>query len=297
MSNVKTINLTGVETEVNFEQKFMCFWVQNLGSDDVYASIDAGAGPESDGVIFIGAGASARVSAADLSRISTLYLTGSGKVQIVGCYSVHSPFMRKKKGGDDKNITLINLPLTSGNFDGYGYGIIASGANTYNSFTEDGLVLSRNPESWFLFTIGDYKPVSVLTIELDFMLTKINPPQQVIIGTVTDNSSSIAEVVINNSSNTVVYVTYGKTVPIGNIELNTWHHIKMTYYNNFNNVSVQLDDQEAVHADFVNNQYSRKNDYGIGMIYRAGFGNNSMIDGLVKNIKVTTPKEEVYENN
>lgn len=112
MSNVKTINLTGGETEVKFGQKFMCFWVQNLGSGNVYASVKAGVVPEADGVITVGAGASARVSMADMpmSQIDTLYLSGSGKVQIAGTYSVHCPFKTETKGGGSGGIGgLITL--------------------------------------------------------------------------------------------------------------------------------------------------------------------------------------------
>ena len=100
MSNVKTINLTGGETKINFGQKFMCFWVQNLGSGNVYVSVRPEAVPEADGVIAISSGTSARVSAVDLSKIDTLYLRGNGKVQIVGSYSEYCPFKTEAKGGD-----------------------------------------------------------------------------------------------------------------------------------------------------------------------------------------------------
>ena len=108
MSNVKTIILTGGETEIDFKQNYMCFWVQNLGSSDVYASNQSGIVPDSDGVISIAAGSSVRISTPDLSQINKLYLSGSGKVQIVGTYSVHCPFKTAEKGGgEDREVEKI----------------------------------------------------------------------------------------------------------------------------------------------------------------------------------------------
>lgn len=118
MSNVKTINLTGGETEVIFGQKFRCFWIQNLGDSDIYASPDPGVVPEADGVITIGAGASARVSAADLSKTDRLYLTGSGKVQIMGGYSAQCPFKAAPKGGESAGTTNYNDLSNKPMFDG-----------------------------------------------------------------------------------------------------------------------------------------------------------------------------------
>ena len=99
MSNVKTIALTGAETEINFEQNYMCFWVHNLGSGTIYASDKPQIVPDDDGVISIPSGSSARVSNPNLTQISKLYLFGNGKVQIVGSYSVHCPFKTAAEGG------------------------------------------------------------------------------------------------------------------------------------------------------------------------------------------------------
>lgn len=92
MSNVKTINITGTETEVNFDQKFKYFWVLNLGSKTIYASWKSGIVPKVDGVCTVTAGGSARVSAPNLALIRKLYLSGSGNVHIMGTYSAHYPF-------------------------------------------------------------------------------------------------------------------------------------------------------------------------------------------------------------
>ena len=304
MSNVKTINLTGGETEVNFTQKFMCFCVQNLGSGDVYASTTAGMTPEADGVITIGAGASARVSAADLSQISTLYLTGSGKVQIVGCYSVHSPFMRKKKGGDENYVVLADLPL-KGSLDGYGYSLINKGVNTDTSFTDDGLQLSST--SWLFFDIANYEGFDTLIVDVDFTSTAASAYQTLFeIGTSAGNNGRSAWYVRRaryNSQWLSVYidgVAYTQDFDI--IEDNDWHHLKATFYNNMANLSVQLDNNEPVNINYTISKPNFNGKMIVGNGYNFSTNkyvdNNNVWDGKVKNLKITTPKkEEVNEGN
>lgn len=99
MTSVKTINLTGGEMEVDFEQKFVYFWVRNMGSSVAYASIEAGVEPETDGAITIDAKASAKLSTANSSMVSRLYLKGNVKVQVIGSNLPDCPFFQYGSDG------------------------------------------------------------------------------------------------------------------------------------------------------------------------------------------------------
>lgn len=100
MSNVKTITLTGEETEIEFGgQQFMAVWIHNLGSNTVYASIDPDISPEADGVVAIPSGTAAAVALPNFSQISKCYVFGNGKVQAYGTGSVDCPFKVAAEGG------------------------------------------------------------------------------------------------------------------------------------------------------------------------------------------------------
>lgn len=100
MSDIKTINLTGEEKEVEFESSFMCFRVKNIGSEVIYASGKPGIVPDADGVIYVSAGSSIIISSPDITgtKINKLYLSGNGNVQIWGMNSLHSPFDQPADG-------------------------------------------------------------------------------------------------------------------------------------------------------------------------------------------------------
>ncbi|MCH5348085.1 MAG: hypothetical protein J1E40_02070 [Oscillospiraceae bacterium] len=290
MSNVKTINLTGEETKVIFEQKFMCFWVQNMGSSDVYAYLEAGSEPEADGVIAIGAGTSARVSAADLSQINTLYLQGNGKVQIVGCYSVHSPFTRKKKGGDESPYTIIaEIPL-NGSFDGYGYNIVAKGSGADAAITSDGIKIGTSTSTWFRLKALNYSS-DVFIADMDLMLLQENSSYQPLLCI---PQTSYYFYYITLQSNTLIIYSRYADKNIITVDLNTWHHISVKYYNNFKSMTVYLDGEELIDYTTPDNITAVKGELCIGTSYTNGSYTNVTGDLVyVKNIKIKVPKEEV----
>ena len=72
MPNVKTIELTGSETEVRFGKNYPYFWVQNYGSEDIYMSLTPNIVPDADGVIRIPAGSGR--SSGDVGQTDVLYL-------------------------------------------------------------------------------------------------------------------------------------------------------------------------------------------------------------------------------
>lgn len=106
--NVKTITLNGEETKIVFEnESFKCFWIQNTGKEVVYASCDPNIAPKADGVIAVMSGASASVFPSEFAERNTLYLLGSGEVQIVGCDSFTCPFKIPAYGGNSDEISPV----------------------------------------------------------------------------------------------------------------------------------------------------------------------------------------------
>ena len=103
--NIATVNLDGTECKVTFESDYPYFYVTNLGSSDVYASFESGSAADADGVYTIPAGSTrplmVGLSAAKLIKSAdTLYITGSGKVQIEGSMVQISGFKDGQKGGE-----------------------------------------------------------------------------------------------------------------------------------------------------------------------------------------------------
>ncbi|MDE5576186.1 MAG: LamG domain-containing protein [Oscillospiraceae bacterium] len=120
--NVKTINLTGGETKVSFDANYPYFWVQNFSDSDVYMSVSPNITPDADGVILIPAKSGG--STGDVGQTNTVYLSGSGKVQIFAQYNAVCPFKSAAKGGDGKICSHITDGLVyqtgmgyKGNFD------------------------------------------------------------------------------------------------------------------------------------------------------------------------------------
>lgn len=99
---VKTINLTGSETEVKFGGKYPYFWVYNPGNSDIYMSVKPGIVPDSDGVILIPSGGGK--CSGDVGQTDTLYFLGSGKIEISPQFNAICPFFKVAKGGDDDSL-------------------------------------------------------------------------------------------------------------------------------------------------------------------------------------------------
>ena len=89
----KTIALSGAETEVHFSGANA--WLRNDGASTVYAAKTAGVTAGADGVISIPAGGSAPVYGAN----GTVFLLGSGSVQLVGSDYATNPFVGDSFGG------------------------------------------------------------------------------------------------------------------------------------------------------------------------------------------------------
>lgn len=103
--NVTTVELSGL-TKVQFDKEYNYFFVNNMSGGDVLMSTDLiveGA----DGVITIPDGAS--YGTMHGYATDTVYVKGSGKVQVMGTYSAFNPFKLAVKGGEIKTAVGTNI--------------------------------------------------------------------------------------------------------------------------------------------------------------------------------------------
>ncbi len=96
-TNITTVTLDGTETAVQFDKNYTHFWLSNIGDSAVYAALNEGVTPDADGVLTVPAGSAACTMHG--YGADTLYLSGTGKVQVLGAYSADCPFKANKKGG------------------------------------------------------------------------------------------------------------------------------------------------------------------------------------------------------
>ena len=89
----KTIALSGAEVKVTFSGGNA--WLRNDGASAVYAAKTAGVTAGADGVVSIPAGGSAPVYGAN----GTVFLLGSGSVQLIGSDYATNPFACDSSGG------------------------------------------------------------------------------------------------------------------------------------------------------------------------------------------------------
>lgn len=107
MPNVKTVTITGGEVAVKFDRNYPYFWVQNLGDSDVYLSTSPGIVPDADGVMLVSPKCGR--SSGDVGQTDTLYLSGSGKVEITPQFNAVCPFFKYSgeggESGDSVDLT------------------------------------------------------------------------------------------------------------------------------------------------------------------------------------------------
>lgn len=114
-TNTKSLELTGEETHVHFTTAFPYFWLRNDSSGTVLMSLSPNIEEGGDGVISVLAGSSAGTMHGYNSTCNDLYLSGRGKVQVMGTHTPENPFRNCRKGGD--SITEIK-ELLKGTNDG-----------------------------------------------------------------------------------------------------------------------------------------------------------------------------------
>ncbi len=147
MDNIKTVALGGSEIGVDIAGRNCC--IRNLGSGVVYAAVRKNIKPDADGVL----GVPAMMSDMLHDTCGTVYLKGSGKVQIVGT--------------DYSDICLGNFAAASGGSDGSGSDVTTGDIDDLfggddvttddidNMFSDGGSDGSDIPESGSNVTKGD----------------------------------------------------------------------------------------------------------------------------------------------
>ena len=94
-----TVTLDGTECAVEFPANYRVFSAKNMTDSDIIMSVESGKTAADDGVRIVEAGG---VGALNHMRsdINTLYITGTGKVQISAGNEAVLPFKAAEKGGD-----------------------------------------------------------------------------------------------------------------------------------------------------------------------------------------------------
>ena len=110
-----TALLDGTECKVVFDHCYRAFAVMNDSTEDVFVSIEQGKSSGEDGVRRIAPGCSS-VLAHMRTDIDTVYVTGSGSVQIAAQNGTENPFKPQSGGGDlTINGNVVTPSATNGN--------------------------------------------------------------------------------------------------------------------------------------------------------------------------------------
>lgn len=96
-SNCISFELDGSEVKVEFTGQFSYIWVENLGSSTIKMSRDPEIETQSSGVIQRPPNSSGGMAVNN----STIYISGTGTVNVMGTNSGANPFKIKTKGGDE----------------------------------------------------------------------------------------------------------------------------------------------------------------------------------------------------
>ena len=110
----KTISLTGAELRVNYSGGTNA-WLRNDGTDAIYASTTPGITAGADGTVSIPAGQSVGVYGAN----GTVYLKGTGSVQLIGSDYSTNPFRNSAASGGSgaDDVARAALEAHAGNAD------------------------------------------------------------------------------------------------------------------------------------------------------------------------------------
>ena len=125
-----TVTLDGSECAVTFPTDYRVFSVMNMSDRDIVMSIESGRAAEDDGVRIVEAGGCGML-AHMRSDINTVYIRGTGKVQISAGNEAVIPFKVAAKGGDTPQPEYnysVNPTVTADTYAGV---VTASGNNGY----------------------------------------------------------------------------------------------------------------------------------------------------------------------
>ena len=94
--NIGTVTLTGAAEKITLPAVYGWVWVKNMSEGDIFAGLSEDISEGADGVMVIPSGECGRIQA---DGFSSVYLLGSGNVQIVGQNYADCPFKAAAKGG------------------------------------------------------------------------------------------------------------------------------------------------------------------------------------------------------
>ena len=139
----KTLALSGAETEANFSGRHA--WLPNDGAAVVYGAKTAGVTAGADGVVSIPAGGSAPVYGAN----GTVFLLGSGSVQLIGSDYATNPFVGDSFGGGAGTSTNAAGNVT---LDGLQGGVPFSGITLSGDIVGQEITLRAGGENLLKFS-------------------------------------------------------------------------------------------------------------------------------------------------
>ena len=94
--NIGTVTLTGAAEKITLPAVYGWVWVKNMSEGDIFAGLSEDISEGADGVMVIPSGECGRIQA---DGFNSVYLLGSGNVQIVGQNYADCPFKAGAKGG------------------------------------------------------------------------------------------------------------------------------------------------------------------------------------------------------
>ena len=109
---VKTINLTGEETKIEFDRNYSFVEINNLSGNEILISTKPEIVRGNDDVIIVSAKTIATVGEAGSLGIKEIYASGSGEIQLIGKNFAEHCFKLPASGGnsDDPAEVLKFLP-------------------------------------------------------------------------------------------------------------------------------------------------------------------------------------------
>ena len=162
--NIGTVTLTGTAEKVTLPASYGWVWVKNMSEGDIFAGLSEDISEGADGVMVIPSGECGRIQA---DGFSSVYLLGTGNVQIVGQNYADCPFKAGGKGGelpvastdvlgavmvDGTSITANEQGVISA-VGGGGLTLLGRYSNTHNVYTTIGTI-SDIPEGTILVFIS-----------------------------------------------------------------------------------------------------------------------------------------------
>ena len=150
-----TISLAGSEAKAEFSGANA--WLRNDGTDVIYAAAKPGITSGADGVVAIPAGQSAPVYGAN----GTVWLTGTGSVQLIGSDYSTNPFKTSAQAGGSgaDNVARAAISAHSGNAEIH---VTAEEKAAWNAINYSNPNLLINPDfrinqrGQSAYTVGDY---------------------------------------------------------------------------------------------------------------------------------------------